>query len=1403
VTFPDPSMARRTKRPPTPGANHLEWLRLVEVSGPFLSLPVLKEALPQGLEADDRDVRAELKAAHSEWTEKAHDRAYHTQWIRFVLGRALELGPEVLVDGPRVPANLRVRVAVHHEDLRPDFAVLGFAESGERPTRLAVQVFDAGTDLERPVDGARWKASPVTRMVELLRGVPDGGPTLGLVTNGEQWVLVSAPRKGTTTFVTWHASLWFEEKITLQALRTLLGARRVFGPVDETLERLIERSAEHQHDVTIQLGLQVREAIELLVRRIDELDRGSGRTLLEGVTEKQVYEAAVTVMMRLVFVFYLEEQADLYFPVAKSNFYQRHYALSPLGASLRAEADRLGPDVLERRTSAWCRLLATFRVIHGGVAHVDMRLPAYGGHLFDPDRFPFLEGRKPGQGWRTNAAAPLAIDDATVLFVLEALQVLRVRDGGANGAETRRLSFRELGVEQIGNVYESLLDHTAKRAADAVVSLKASKGEEPEIELRELEQLYDPIDTSKLVSFVKERTGRTEPSIAKDLEYTIEDDPSRWLVACGNDSELYGRVKPVAGLVREDRRKQPVVYPKDSIYVTAGKDRRSTGTHYTPPSLTEPVVRYALEPLVYVGPSEGKQESEWAPKSAREILALRVCDLACGSGAFLVQACRYLAERLVEAWAALEAANPGRLLITPEGDLSTGTPGERIIPKDGIERQAIARRVVADRCLYGVDINPMAVEMAKLSLWLTTLQRDKPFGFLDHSIRWGDALLGVTDAWQIERLNLTDPNAPLVLASDSLRAAVRRASALRRQLESITTETVRDVERKAALLFEAEAELLSLRAVADALVASYLDAYQQSAGRRARKLKANLEQDLSSEVLDVLEPTHSSDERIRAARKCAEQAHAMSQRGAPTGALTRRPLHWLLEYPELFDGTDGTRGFSAFVGNPPFRGGTMISGVLGRDYRDFLADTVARSTTNRADLVAFMYLRAGALLAAGGSLGFLATNTVAQGDTREAGLDYLLRSGFVIYRAIKSTRWPGEASLEVSHTWLRKGAWAGAVNLDGREVNAIASDLTVPGAVGGAPERLFTNKYLAYEGFKPSGMGFILAPEVAKALLSKEAALSAVLRPYLNGDDINSRPDQSPSRWAVIFFDWPLNRTATGSWDEADQSERDRLRRSGHVPADYPDPVADDYPTALALVDALVRPERQRRRADGSYVLRDPLPQRWWQYAEKRPGLTNATANMSRMLVTARVSKFLIFCWTSTDLLASEALIAFAVEDDGFLALLESGLHFEWVRKYQSNLETRGRYTPTDCFETFPLPESRTSLDRLGKRLDEVRCESCTRRQIGLTELYNLLHDRACEDEDILTLRSIKADIDAATLQAYGWDDLVPRHGFNRLAEGERFTMQGELRAEILDRLLALNHARHAAEVEEEARVRT
>jgi hypothetical protein len=207
----------------------------------------------------------------------------------------------------------------------------------------------------------------------------------------------------------------------------------------------------------------------------------------------------------------------------------------------------------------------------------------------------------------------------------------------------------------------------------------------------------------------------------------------------------------------------PVIVPTGSVYVTAGDDRRSSGTHYTPRSLTEPIVQYTLEPLVYTGPSEGLPREQWTLRLAKELLDLKICDMACGSGAFLVQACRYMADRLLEAWDAVQRANPGTVRITPEGQLSTGQPGETLLPEDLRERQTVALRLVAQRCIYGVDKNPLAAEMAKLSLWLLTLAKDKPFEFLDHAIRCGDSLVGISDLEPLRQFDLesTGENTPL------------------------------------------------------------------------------------------------------------------------------------------------------------------------------------------------------------------------------------------------------------------------------------------------------------------------------------------------------------------------------------------------------------------------------------------------------------------------------------------------------------------------------------------------------------------------------------------------------------------------------------------------------------------
>ena len=257
-------------------------------------------------------------------------------------------------------------------------------------------------------------------MMELLRNTE---MRLGLLTNGRSWMLVDAPPNETTGYYSWDAEIWLEEPVTLQAFRSLLGMERFFNvPADETLEALLTKSAQKQQEVTSQLGDQVLRAVEMLVQTLDRLDKDSQRILLQGITEKDLYEAALTVMMRLVFLLSAEERGML---MLGEPLYEQNYAVSTMHKQLREQADQHAEEVLSLRFDAWSRLLALFRVVYGGIEYPDLRLPAYGGRLFDPDHYPFLEGRKPGTSWRDVPAAPLLIDNRTVLHLLNALQFLQ------------------------------------------------------------------------------------------------------------------------------------------------------------------------------------------------------------------------------------------------------------------------------------------------------------------------------------------------------------------------------------------------------------------------------------------------------------------------------------------------------------------------------------------------------------------------------------------------------------------------------------------------------------------------------------------------------------------------------------------------------------------------------------------------------------------------------------------------------------------------------------------------------------------------------------------------------------------------------------------------------------------
>lgn len=1307
--------------------HHTEWLSLVPVSGPFLSLPVLMEACNAGLESHDSDQFRLLRQEYGNWLEsfekRKADPAPHQHWIRFVLNKTLELDDKVLLEGQAIPQTLQVEVPEHHSLLRPNLVVI---DPATKKPCLLVQTYPRSQELINYVPNTRWKASPDTRMTNLLRAT---GISLGLVTNGEHWMLINALKDEMSGYASWYASLWLEEQITLRAFRTFLSASRFFGEPEKTLESLLLKSASNQQEVTDQLGYQVRRAVEVLIYSLDRADQDFGRELLAGIKEEVLYESALTVMMRLVFLFCAEERELI--PSKPFPVYDQNYSVSTISKQLRELADQHGEELLERRYDAWPRLLAAFRALYGGLRHDDVNIPAYGGSLFNPDRFPFLEGRKKGTSWRDTEASPLPINNRTVLHLLEALQLLQIKMPGGGKAEARRLSFRALDIEQIGHVYEGLLDHTAKRATEPFLGLAGSRNNEPEIPLVELEK-YLAKGEAELIKYLKETTGKQEKAILKLLKVELDtQDIARFRTVCQGDDALWKRVQPFAGFIRVDNFGYPVVILPGNVFVTAGTDRRSTGTHYTPRSLTEPIVQYTLEPLVYVGPAEGNPKEVWKLKPAKELLDLKICDMACGSGAFLVQAARYMSERVLEAWEEAKQANPSTPGITPEGLPSMGKTNESLIPEDAAERKTYAMRLIAQRCLYGVDKNPLAVEMAKLSLWLLTVAKDKPFEFLDHSIRHGDSLVGLHNIDQLRHYSLKPEAEDAVLFKGPLDGAVDEAINLRLKLEDLPANTVEDVERQEKFLKEANEKIARLRCAADLLVAA--EFWGGNAKDKLEKVRHNA---VRSGYYIEKGPTEEF-----------EQVAAKDRQG-------QSMFHWCLEFPEVIIKRGG---FDAFVGNPPFLGRRNLATSLGESYRAGLT-TLWPHIASGADFCVFFFNRAYFdLLNMQATFGLVSCNTIAQGATRESGLQAIVDYGGSVYRASASASWPGTANVFVSLVHVIKGKFDGVCVLDNVEVQGISSALDALALE--SPFPLLENDQKSFQGFIPLGGGFNISTLKANALITDDIRNANILFACLNGRQFYSSPNLEAEEW-IIFF---------GDMDE----------RSART-----------YESVYTLLRSQIYEERQAQKQEHAKKF-------WWKFWRTRPELRKAVSGLQRFIATAFTSSTVAFGFVPSGTVCTNALVVFALESWASFGALQSNFHYYWAIQFGSTMKQDLRYTPTVCFQTFPMPDQVDLLETAAEAYYVNRGEQMVTRKEGLTAIYNRFHDVNDNSEGIHRLRALHVEMDNAVAAAYGWSDLDLGHGFHETKQGMRYTISEPARKEVLQRLLKLNHERYAEEVKQ------
>lgn len=1282
---------------------HREWLGLLQPVG----LVVAASALEQAQAVPDRNVIG--------WQSALRDLGEGAPSLASLLGEVLEWAEDDLLTTPQVLARYALPMPEYGLIVAPDGVVPdagGPGEDGEVRALLLVQE-RVGVDIDASLpDGPKgWQASVQERFERLLR---ERGVAAGLLWTGDALRLVYAPAGESSGHLTFPLPLMREVagRPVLSALRMLLSSHAVFGgSPDRRLLAILANSRKAQSKVSTALSEQVLDGLNHLLRGFQAADSVRSGDLLRGLLScddgaQRLYEALLTVLMRLIFLLYAEERGLM----SADALYMKHYAVGGLYEKLRDDAGRY-PDTMDQRFGAWPWLLSLFRMVFFGRA--SLGLPPRHSALFDPSRHPILEGR----AWDDLRQEPISslgslphaprVSDGVVFEILDRLLML---DG-------ERLSYRALDVEHIGSVYEALMGFEVRRADGPSLGLKPARV---------------VIDLSALLRVPAKDRKRHLADIA-DCKLPAASSKllasAKTLAECG---EALTKVAASAPL------------PPGTLYLQPTAERRRTGSHYTPRALTEPVVRHALAPIIAaLGPSP----------TPHQILSLNVCDPAMGSGAFLVEACRQLADHLLRA----RALHPSNSDATLEASAA-----------DAPDLLTAARRRVAQRCIYGVDRNHLAVELARLSLWLVTLDRTLPLTFLDHALKHGDSLVGLIShtqaaalSWQpIPRLTrlgdaATAADAPLP-GSDTftfalLRDAILSSAHLRAEIPALDDHHEDD---KRHALDEADARVSLARLIADIPIRCFF--------------------------------AHAKDkDRLAAAAAWQAKLFTLSPLSAPAlkdalnTSLPQLPapaFHWEIEFPEVF--LRDNPGFDAFIGNPPFAGKNTIAESAPPAFLDWLKTTHDESHGN-ADLVSHFFRRTFTLLRDGGTLGLIATNTISQGDTRHTGLRWICTHGGTIYRATRRYAWPGLAAVIVSVVHIAKGPAPEPCILDGRFVPQVTAYLFHAG-IHENPATLKANAGKSFQGPIALGMGFTFDDTDTK---DKTSSLSDMHRliaqdprnherifPYIGGEEVNSSPTHAHHRYIISF----------GTMSEEE---------------------ARDWPDLMAIVEDRVKPERMKQKDEGA-------KNHWWQFIRTRPELYANIQGMARVLVHAFTSQYVQFAFVSTDLIVAGPHNVFPLPQYTSFAVLQSQVHEIWARFFASSMKDDMRYTPSDCFETFPFPrgweESRV-LEEIGERYYNYRAALMVTNDEGMTKTYNRFHDSGEVMEGIQQLRALHGEMDRAVLSAYGWGDLQAQcefvsdndedednteEGGRRRGKSTRYRWPDEVRDEVLARLLALNAER-------------
>jgi hypothetical protein len=798
------------------------------------------------------------------------------------------------------------------------------------------------------------------------------------------------------------------------------------------------------------------------------------------------------------------------------------------------------------------------------------------------------------------------------------------------------------------------------------------------------------------------------------------------------------------------------------FFLAPGDD--DTQSHYTPDDLVQPLIKHSLDHLI------ADCLRKTTPEAA--LLDLRVIDISCGSGHILLAAARRIATELA---------------IVRTGEEQPSPAAYRTALRDTIRS-----------CIYGVDLNPLAVELCKVALWLEAHVPGEPLNFLDHRIKCGNAIVGYVRREEVDAGVPDEAFAKLPGDDSDVAKKIRARNKAERKDRGQT---------KIAFTKDRQGQI-------DAVLAKW-QSIAQMPERNTAEIEAKkrtfemfstsgaaftLKQLASIPIAQFYLPrTKENEQKIITDEAFLEYwsgtlpPHGQGPAAAVAIATKKRFFHWFLEFPEVIQ----RGGFDCILGNPPYLGGSGLSGRYGHEFCNVvkrLYDPIGLS-----DLVCFFLRRFFQLLSPQGFVAFITTNSIKDGDIRTDGLEYVMSNGGSLKMVVRALRWPGRAKLLVSQVSLSKGERPEQRFLDGKPVEYISSYFDTDRSPTD-PHCLTANIACLFDGIKYMGEGFQLTPTQASILIAESPHNREVIQPFF--DSVVDFADHHSDRWIINF----------GSRTEQE---------------------ASTYKAPFRIVRTEVKPIRDRDN-------REQYRRLWWQFAEKRAGLTAALTRTTHVFATVAPSKHLLWVRLPSLGVFGQALKLLPHGTWEEFSILQSSLHEAWARKFSGALKQDLRYSSTKCFASFPLLVDRQAamikrLAGIGAGYHEHRQTLMLSLWLGLTDTYNLLHSREVEADlkkhfasrakkdphgllipeehraaalaftpdaalaGILELRRLHVELDTAVRDAYGWQDLPLEHDFyevETLPENDRvrFTISAAARKELLKRLLAENHRRAAAE---------